>query len=127
MWKQFRVPLAHKSIGHFIQSLHPYDDEGEHLSVAGMMAHIECLYDFKRTIPPEYRFSRALYVPAHWGRRVFSCAEDEALANSSEPIIDFDAFDKITYGVGPEDVRLGDKVCVLQGCTVAVILRKVGD
>lgn len=77
---------------------------------------------FSRTLPLEYRFPRALYVPAHYGRRVFSCAEDEALANDSEPILDFDTFDRITYGIGPEDVRLGDKACVLQGCTVAVIL-----
>lgn len=48
---------------------------------------------------------------AHANRRMFSCT--------------FDELDYLTYGLGPIDLEAGDKVCVLLGCSVPVILRPV--
>jgi hypothetical protein len=56
----------------------------------------------------------------HCGRSMFSCFHINGRNSANEE-------DDVTYGLGPSNLVPGDKVCVLQGCSVPVILRQIED
>lgn len=53
-----------------------------------------------------------------WNRRLFSAAPDKRLDRPD---------DFLFFGLGPEETQDGDELCILFGCTVPVLLRKVRD
>ena len=59
------------------------------------------------------------YTFEHCGRSMFSCFNASGQSSADD--------EDVTYGLGPSNLVPGDKVCVLQGCSVPVILRQVED
>ncbi|KAG4437796.1 hypothetical protein IFR05_006731 [Cadophora sp. M221] len=66
-------------------------------------------------LSPETSSTQATFLervqPIVWGRRFF---ETEGKLRSQKPL----------FGLGNSDVRIGDKVCILFGCSVPVLLRQ---
>jgi len=59
------------------------------------------------------------YTLDHCGRSMFSCINANNETSERE--------EYVSYGLGSSDMVPGDRICVLQGCSVPVILRQVGE
>jgi hypothetical protein len=78
------------------------------------------LADGHHTLSSTFPSSATNLIFEHCGRSMFSCFHINGRNSANEE-------DDVTYGLGPSNLVPGDKVCVLQGCSVPVILRQIED
>jgi hypothetical protein len=111
VWQTFNVPLNHWRMRDFLCAFHPSvlsKGEDEELTLAGLWGWLQ---DQNIGLDKGSELW-LLNSMAHGNRRMFSCTFDGA-----------ESF--LVYGLGPINLEVGDKVCVLLGCSFPVVLRPV--
>jgi hypothetical protein len=112
LWQIFQ-PRDSARILAFIHAFH-LDTPTETTVLCLLLWIIDAMPAGELHIPPVVQ-----YTIEHSGRSMFSCFDVKIQSTTND--------EHVMYGLGPSDLARGDKVCVLQGCSVPVILRPVDD